>query len=53
MQVKDFIEQIKTLEREIEGCDNLIEFYQFKKEKLQKELKNLYDMSIFFNNEES
>lgn len=52
MQVKDFIEQIKTLENEIKGCDNLIEFYQFKREKLKKELDKSLDMPIFFDSKE-
>ena len=31
MKIKEYIEQLKTLQENIKGCDNLIEFYRAKK----------------------
>ena len=44
--LKDYILEMETIKYEIQGCDNLIEFYKKKKESLIKVLEALEEKEI-------
>lgn len=46
MKIKEYMNQLKVLQDEIVGCDNLIEFYHNKKESLQVEYEKLLNKEV-------
>lgn len=44
--LKDYLLEIETLKYEIEGCENLIEFYTNKRAQLMNALKALEDKEL-------
>lgn len=46
MKIKELKERLETLTNEVEGCQNLIEFYEKKKENLLKEYVKLLETDL-------
>lgn len=46
MKLKEYLEKIKVLQNEIEGCKNLIDFYVVKKERLEQEYQELLNSEV-------
>lgn len=46
MKIKELKERLDILTKEVEGCQNMIEFYQKKKERLFEEYKKLLETDL-------
>ena len=50
MIVEEFLNQIQVLEEQIQGCDNLIDFYINKKKQLLIQKEKLFNTNIHIDN---